>query len=994
MAGAGTEIDRLVLRITADANLLKKELLVADTAVKSFSVKTATSMKAVGASMMGLGRSMTMYVSLPLAAIGAASVVAFAQFETAMTNSVAIMSGVTAELRAEMEATANSIASNTVTSATKAAEAYFFLASAGMDAATSIRALSKVNTFAIAGNFDMALATDLLTDAQSALGLNIGTTTMKMAQMSRVSDVLVRANTLANATVQQFSTALTSKAGAALKSFGKDVEEGVAVLAAMADQGIKAELAGSSLDRMIRLLSKSAMMNADAHKEMGFAVFDSEGAMRNMGDIIGNLEEVLAGMSDEMKVATLAQLGFDARVQQTILPLLGTSDAIKEYELKLRKASGYTSLVAEKNQATFAAQMKMTWNEIVLVAKSIGEKLVPMLKWMAEQVESVITFYSGLSEGMKTTILVVAGLVAIAGPLLFILGGTLVMVGGLVLGYINLTAAVALHATTNKIAAAAQWVFNIAAMANPYVWMAVAIAAAIVVLVLLIGYLSGAFDAYMKLAAAKKEQSRLDEAWFESQKKTMELNVAEIMQIKDKKKAEEEYNLLVKSSRRNAEAKMENLKTEKKLLMSLERERLKAEEGEGDRSIAEIDEAIADAQYMIELQEKQHELLKEQADEYEKMNQLRIIQNQDEADLAAGRDIRAELIKDETDALLEQNEALKEQVATYGMSNAQIEIYRAKLKGATDSQLEATQAMADENDAMEAQLEAMEAAEQEKDDLIQKEKELVETTKQMNQALDDQIATFNMTTAEVAAYNAEQAGLSDIDVAIIKVKTEKLEAMKAEKKLLEENEKATKKLKEEGERVTKSLRKPAEKMADAQKKLKEMLEAGQISVETYARGMEKIEKDMKVKVSFKVTGIDAVKAGSLEAMARVEEFRALAEGKAPKIDHRAGGADIKRNAAAEGEAIQAMWEFQASQMPPAQLAHLQSPVSGNNPLAGQGLTNMDLPGVSMADYQAAGGGGLGGESEIELENKDANQVVAENTTKLVQQFENFEAAGI
>ena len=61
-----------------------------------------------------------------------------------------------------------------------------------------------------------------------------------MAQMSRVSDVLVRANTLANATVQQFSTALTSKAGAALKSFNKDVEEGVAVLAAMADQGIKA----------------------------------------------------------------------------------------------------------------------------------------------------------------------------------------------------------------------------------------------------------------------------------------------------------------------------------------------------------------------------------------------------------------------------------------------------------------------------------------------------------------------------------------------------------------------------------------------------------------------------------------------------------------------------------------------------------------------------------------------------------------------------------
>ena len=190
------EVDKLVLRIVADANLLKAELASANKAVVGFAAKTAASMKAAGASMMALGRSMTMFVSLPIAAMAAGAVVAFAKFDTAMTNSTAIMNDMTTELRGQMAETANQIARDTVTSATKAAEAYFFLASAGMDAATAMRALPKVNAFAIAGNFDMALATDLLTDAQSALGLNVGTTTMKMVQMAKVSDVLVRANTL------------------------------------------------------------------------------------------------------------------------------------------------------------------------------------------------------------------------------------------------------------------------------------------------------------------------------------------------------------------------------------------------------------------------------------------------------------------------------------------------------------------------------------------------------------------------------------------------------------------------------------------------------------------------------------------------------------------------------------------------------------------------------------------------------------------------------
>jgi len=248
---------------------------------------------------------------------------------------------VTQQQTEQMRQTAISLSGESSKSATDLAQSYFYLASAGKDAAQSMALLPKVTAFAIAGAFDMATATDLLTDAQSALGMSVkDNVTQDMLNLVRVSDVLVKANTLANASVEQFSIALTSKAGASLKAFNKDIEEGVAVLAAFADQGVKAELAGNQLDRVIRLLSNSSMDNAEAHKRLGFSVFDNEGKMRNLGDIIGNLENILAGMSNQTKVVTLDMLGFEARVQQAILPLLGTSEAIKEYERELRRAGG------------------------------------------------------------------------------------------------------------------------------------------------------------------------------------------------------------------------------------------------------------------------------------------------------------------------------------------------------------------------------------------------------------------------------------------------------------------------------------------------------------------------------------------------------------------------------------------------------------------------------------------------------------------------------
>ena len=314
-----------------------------------------------------------------LAGLGIASVKMAADFEAALSESLAIMGDVSDKLRGEMSDAAREVALTTTFSAKEAAEAYFFLASAGLSAAQSIEALPKVAAFAQAGAFDMATATDLLTDAQSALGLVVDDTAKNMENMTHVSDVLVGANTLANASVQQFSEALTNKAGAAMRALNMDTEAGVAVLTVFADQGIKGSEAGTQFAIVLRDLQTKALKNADAFAAQNVAVFDAQGNMNNMADIIGDLEGALAGMSDAQAKATLLQLGFSDKSIAALQALLGQSEAIRDNEAALRSMGGVTDEVAKKQLQNFSAQLSLLKSQFEDMMITVGNKVLPVL---------------------------------------------------------------------------------------------------------------------------------------------------------------------------------------------------------------------------------------------------------------------------------------------------------------------------------------------------------------------------------------------------------------------------------------------------------------------------------------------------------------------------------------------------------------------------------------------------------------------------------------
>jgi len=369
MIAGTTSLGTLVVYLQANASQYQR-------AMKSVEMDTAMRMEAAARA----AKYASVAIAGSMALISAAAVREFGKFDAAMVKSLAIMGDVSDQTRAQMEDTARAISRSSITSAEKVAESYYYLASAGFDVQQSMKALPLVEKFAVAGMFDMNRATTLLADAQSALGLRTSDAAKNMLGMKRVADVLTKANIMANASVEDFSEALTTKAANALRLVNKEVEEGVAVLAAFAQQGIKAEAAGDALHQVIRDLQRASIKNREDWDDFNLSIFDGAGKMRHLADIVEQLEKALGPMNDEQRRTTLMMLGFQDRSISATQALLGLSGQIRKYEEGLRNAGGLTEDVAGKQLKSLNAQFTILLNNVKDVLITLGGDLISIVR--------------------------------------------------------------------------------------------------------------------------------------------------------------------------------------------------------------------------------------------------------------------------------------------------------------------------------------------------------------------------------------------------------------------------------------------------------------------------------------------------------------------------------------------------------------------------------------------------------------------------------------
>lgn len=319
-------------------------------------------------------------------------------FNQAMTESTAIMGDLSDESVKSLERAAMATAKISTFTPAEAAEGLYFLASAGYTADQSMKLLPVSAKFAQAGIMDLEKATESLTDIQKAVSgsfddmravqkgnvlYNPNDIELTTKGYQRVADVVAKTAVISNATIEQVAEGLTGKLGPQLRLLNKDIEEGSAILATYANVGIKGRVASTAAAMALRDLQTRAIKNSATFEKFGLTVFDSAGYMLNTADIIGQLEQILGGMNDEQKRATLLQMGFQDRSVGALLALVGYSNQIRKFEADLRNAGGTVDEISQKQLQSFNNQLKLVTNNLRNVAINVGKFLESGIKKVA-----------------------------------------------------------------------------------------------------------------------------------------------------------------------------------------------------------------------------------------------------------------------------------------------------------------------------------------------------------------------------------------------------------------------------------------------------------------------------------------------------------------------------------------------------------------------------------------------------------------------------------
>ena len=293
----------------------------------------------------GIGNAVSTGLKVAGAAIGAATtaVAGFAAssvevgktFDASMSQVAATM-GVTKDEITDLEAFAKEMGRTTAFSATQAAEALNYMALAGYDADTSMKMLPNVLNLAAAGGMELAQASDMVTDAQTALGLSLDQTT-------ELVDMMALTSSKTNTSVTQLGDAILTIGGTAKIMAGGTTELNT-MLGVLADNGIKGSEAGTKLRNV--LLSLSAPTDTAAAKlaELHVDTIDeTTGDLRALDDIMQDLDKSLEGMGTAEKAEVINTI-FNKQDIAAVNALLDTS------------ADRYDQLQAEINGAWIASK--------------------------------------------------------------------------------------------------------------------------------------------------------------------------------------------------------------------------------------------------------------------------------------------------------------------------------------------------------------------------------------------------------------------------------------------------------------------------------------------------------------------------------------------------------------------------------------------------------------------------------------------------------------
>ena len=363
--------------------------------------KSGGKFEKLGGVLKGLGAAVTA-ASVAVGAFAGASVGVGMNFDSSMSQVAATMGYSVEELNTvgseanktftELRGFAMEMGATTAFSASEAADALNYMALAGYDSEKSMAMLPNVLNLAAAGGIELAAASDMVTDAQSALGLTMDETT-------ELVDKMAMASSKSNTSVEQLGNAVLAIGGTAKNLAGGTTELSTA-LGILADNGIKGAEGGTHLRNIILSLGSPTDTAAKALSKLGVEVFDAEGKMRPLNETFGDLNDALSTMSQGDRLAAIGDI-FNTTDIASVNALLGTSaERWDELGTAIGDASGAAGDMAKTQLDNLAGDITMFKSALEGAQIVISDQLTPDLRKFTQfGTEAISTLSTAFQEG-------------------------------------------------------------------------------------------------------------------------------------------------------------------------------------------------------------------------------------------------------------------------------------------------------------------------------------------------------------------------------------------------------------------------------------------------------------------------------------------------------------------------------------------------------------------------------------------------------------------
>lgn len=314
----------------------------------------------------------------------ASTINTYADFEAAMSNVKAI-SGATADEFATLTEKAKQMGAVTKFTASESAEAFTYMAQAGWTAKDMMEGIDGLMSLSAASGESLGLTSDIVTDALTAFS-------MSPKESGRFADVMAQASSATNTNVAKMGETFKYVAPVA-GALGYTIEDTAVAIGLMANSGIKASQAGTSLRSLLTNLTHPVGQAKDAIEALDLSITNTDGSVKPLSQTMEELRSKFSALSEAEKSQYAAMLAGQEGMSG-LLAIVNSSDAdFRKLTDEINNSTGAAKRMSDIMMDNLAGKYELFTGSIDSIKMALGERfkpyLVDALEWLTDKMPMV-----------------------------------------------------------------------------------------------------------------------------------------------------------------------------------------------------------------------------------------------------------------------------------------------------------------------------------------------------------------------------------------------------------------------------------------------------------------------------------------------------------------------------------------------------------------------------------------------------------------------------